>query len=167
MMLLLIIFLVIVFHLILNKKKPDSTRDDGTKAVQIMVTLKYLSKFSTNVEMYLINCEINFILLWSGNCVISSAAAGQAATFAVTDTKLYAPVVTLSSQYNAKLLQQLKPPCKRTINWNKYHSKTQPLNTRNPYLDFLIHPSFQGVNRLFVLWFNAIDDGTGYTRYYH
>ena len=55
-------------------------------------------------------------------------------------------------------MQQLKLGFKRTINWNKYHSKTEPLNAPNPYLDFLIDSSFQGVNRLFVLPFNALDD---------
>ena len=44
-------------------------------------------------------------------------------TFAITDTKLYVPVITLSTQDKAKLLQQLKSGFKRTINWNKYQSK--------------------------------------------
>ena len=54
--------------------------------------------------MSLINCETNLILTWSKNCVISSAAANQATTFQITDTKLYVPVVTLSTQNNTKLL---------------------------------------------------------------
>ena len=77
--------------------------------------------------MPLINCEINLILAWSANCVISNATNNQATTFAITDTKLYVPVVTLSAQDNAELLQQLKSGLKRTINWNKYHSKAEPL----------------------------------------
>ena len=48
---------------------------------------------------------------------------GKATTFAITDTKLYFPVVILSSQDNAKLLQQLISGFKGTINWNKYQSK--------------------------------------------
>ena len=116
--------------------------------------------------MPLINCEINFILTWSANCVITNDAANQATIFAITDTKRYVSVVTLSTQDNAKLLQQLKSEFKRTINWNKYHSKTEPLNAPNPYLDFLIDPSFQGVNRLFVLPFNANDSRIGHSRYY-
>ena len=48
-------------------------------------------------------------------------------------------------------MQQLKSEFKRTINWNKYHSKTEPLNVPKPYLDFLINPGFQGVNRLLML----------------
>ena len=52
--------------------------------------------------MPLINCEINLILTWSTNCVISEG--DRAITFAITDTKLYVPVVTLSTQNNTKLL---------------------------------------------------------------
>ena len=73
---------------------------------------------------------------------------------------------TLSVQDNAKLLHQLNSGFKRTINWKKCHLKTEPLNAPNPYLDFLIDPSFQGVNRLFVLPFNALNDRTGHSRYY-
>ena len=70
--------------------------------------------------MSLINCEINFILTWSQNCVITNAAANQATVFSITDTKLYFTIVTLSAQVNAKLLQHLKSGLKRTTNWNKY-----------------------------------------------
>ena len=56
--------------------------------------------------MPLINCEINLILTWTTNCVIvSSNVANQNATFEITDTKLYVPVVTSSTQDNSKLLQ--------------------------------------------------------------
>ena len=47
----------------------------------------------------------------------------QSATFSINDTKLYVPVVTLSTQDNAKLLEQLKSVFKRTVNWNKYQSR--------------------------------------------
>ena len=58
--------------------------------------------------MSLMNCAINIILTWSANCVIvSTAVANQGATFSITDTKLCVPFVTLSTQDNAKLLQQL------------------------------------------------------------
>ena len=66
--------------------------------------------------MSLINCEVNLILTWSKNCVITnSTGEGK---FAITETRLYVPVVTLSTQDNAKLLQQLKSCFKRTINCN-------------------------------------------------
>ena len=67
--------------------------------------------------MPLVDCEINLILTWSKNCVIvSSNVANQNATFEITDTKLYVPVVTLSTQDNSKLLLQLKSVFKRVIN---------------------------------------------------
>ena len=82
-----------------------------------MVPLKYLSNFWRTLEMPLIDCEINLILTWSKNCVIvSSNIANQNATFEITDTKLYVPVVTLSTQDNSKLLLQLKSGFKRVIN---------------------------------------------------
>ena len=84
-----------------------------------MVPLKYLSNFWRTLEMPLIKCEINLILTWSSTCaIVSTDIANQAATFEITDTKLYVPVVTLSTQENAKLLQQLKSSCRRVINWN-------------------------------------------------
>ena len=79
-----------------------------------MVPLSYLSVFWRNLELPLISCEVNLILAWSANYVIvSTNVANQNTIFAITDTKLYVPVVTLSTQDNAKLLQQLKPGFKR------------------------------------------------------
>ena len=70
-----------------------------------MVLLKYLSNFWRTLEMTLINCEVNLILTWSENCVIfSTNVSNQNVTFAITETKLYVPVLTLSIQDNAKLL---------------------------------------------------------------
>ena len=126
------------------------------KNVKIMA-LKFLSNFGRTLEMPLINCEINLIFTWSANCVISNAAVNQATTFAITYTKLYVPIVTLSTQDNAKLLKQLKSGFKRTV---------KPMNVLKPYLDFLINPSFQGVNRLFVLSFNVLDNKNRHSRFY-
>ena len=118
-----------------------------------MVPLKYLSNFWRTLEMPLINCEVNLILTWSSTCVIATVVdANQAATFEITNTKFYVPVVTLSTQENTKVLQQLKSGFKRVINWNKYLSKPELL-AQNPNLNHLVEPSFQGVNRLFVLAF--------------
>ena len=75
--------------------------------------------------------------------------------FAIADTKLYVTVVTLSIQDNAKLLEQLKCRFRVTINWSKYQSKVT-MQIRNQYLDYLIDPCFQGVNRLFVLSYENI-----------
>ena len=71
--------------------------------------------------MPLFDCEINLILSWSENCVICSTI--RKTKFAITDTKLYVPVVTLSTQDNANLLEQLRSGFRRTIIRNKYQSK--------------------------------------------
>ena len=128
-----------------------------------MVPLKYLSNFWRTLEMPLINCEVNIILRWSSTCVITNSTG--VGTFAITDTKLYVPVVTLSTTKNAKLLQQLKLGFKRVINWNKYLSKPELLR-RNPNLNYLIEPSFQGVNRLFILAFENDTQRTSHSGYY-
>ena len=147
-------------------KITGQTGNDGTKDVEIMVPLKYLSNFWRTLEMPLINCEVNLILTWSSTCVIASVIiANQATTFAITDTKRYVPVVTLSTQENAKFFQQLKSGFKRVINWNKYLSKPELL-AQNPNLNHLVEPSFQGVNRLFVLAFENDDDRTSDEQYY-
>ena len=94
--------------------------NDKEKDVEIMVPLKYLRIFWRTLEMPLINCEVNLILTWSSAYVIiNSAGAG---TFKIANTKLCVSVVTLSTQDNAKLLQQLNSGFKRTVNWNKYLS---------------------------------------------
>ena len=80
----------------------------------------------------------------------------QVPTFTITETNLYVPVVTLSTQDNAKL-PQLKSGFKRTISWNKYLSKPELL-AQNKNLNHLIELSFQGVNRLFVLAFEHAND---------
>ena len=118
-----------------------------------MVPLSYLSVFRRSLELPLINCEVNLILTRYTNCVIvSTNVANQNATLAITDTKLYVPVVALSTQDNLKLLQQLKSGFKRVINLDKYLSKPELL-AQNQYLYHLVEPSFQGVNRIFVLAF--------------
>ena len=115
----------------------------NTKDVEIIVPLKYLSNFWRTLEMPLINCEVNLILTWSKNCVISFATGET--KFAITQAKLFAPVVTLSTHNNAKLLQQLKSGFNRTINCNKHESNIKTF-APNRYLNHLINPSFQGVN---------------------
>ena len=134
-------------------KMTGQTGDNGTKNVEMVVPLKYLSNFWRTLEMTLINCEVNLLLTWSGFYVIvSTDVANQNATFAITDTKLYVPVITLSQQDNGKLLEQLQSVIKRVINWNKYLSKPELL-AQNRNLNHFVEPSFQGVNRPFVLAF--------------
>ena len=101
--------------------------------------------------MPLIDCEVELILTWSADCVIIyTDVEDQNPTSEITETNLYVPVVTLSTQNDAKLLPQLKSGFKRTISWNKYLPKPELL-PRNPNLNHLFEPNFQGVNRLFVL----------------
>ena len=116
----------------------------GRVNVEIMVPLKYLSNFWKTLEMPLINCEVELILNWSANCVIIyTNVDNQVPTFTITETNLYVPVVTLSTQDNVKLLPQLKLGFKRTISWSKYLAN----------LNHLIEPSFQGVNTFcFSIW---------------
>ena len=117
-----------------NIKITGNTPNNGnTKDVEIMVPLKYLSNFWRTLEMPLINFEINLILTWSSTCVITNSTGAR--RFEITDTKLYVLTVTLSTQDNAKLLQQLKSGFKRIINWNKYQSKIST-EAQNQYLDF-------------------------------
>ena len=83
-------------------KITENTPADGnTKDVEIAVPLKYFSHFWRTLEMALIICEINLILTWSSTCVITNSTG--AGTFAIIDTKLFVPAVTLSTQDNAKL----------------------------------------------------------------
>ena len=87
---------------------------------------------------------------WSANYVIIyTDVNNQVPTFTITETNLYVPVVTLSTQDNEKLLPQLKSSFKRKISSNKYLPKPELL-AQNSNLNYLIEPSFQGVNRLFV-----------------
>ena len=100
---------------------------------------------------------------------MATAVVNQGTIFSITDRKRYVPVVTLSTQNNAKLLEKLKFGFKRTINCNRYQSKVST-EIPNQYLDNwykfywfkLIDASFQAVIRLFILSF---EDGARRRRY--
>ena len=113
------------------------------------VSLKYLSNSWRTLQMLMINYEIYLILTCSAHCVISEG--NRVTDFSITDTKLYVPVVTLSTQDNTKLLQQLKSGLKGIIYWNKHESKIT-MERPNQYLHYLFDPSFQGVNRIFFYY---------------
>ena len=83
------------------------------------------------------------------------------ATLKITDTKLYAPVVTLSKENDIKLLEKLKSGFKKTIKWNKYRSQMTIQNNNNN-LNYLIDPTFTNVNRLFVLSYERIEENNIY-----
>ena len=141
-------------------KPPNS---GNVKDVEIMVPLKYLSNFWRALEMPLINCKVNLILTWSSTCVITNSNGAE--RFAITDTRIYVPLVTLSIQENTKLLQQLKSGFKRAINCNKYLSKPELL-AQYPNLNYLVELSFQGVNRLFALAFENDAQRTSHSNYF-
>ena len=150
----------------IKTKITGKTNGDEIINVEIMVPLKYLSNFWRTLEMPLIYCEIELILAWSaGSVIIYTNVANQNPTFTITETNLYVPGVTLSTQDNAKLLPQLKLGFKKTISWNKYLAKPELL-AQNANLNHLIEPSFQGVNRLFVLAFENDAQRTSNKRYY-
>ena len=149
-----------------KRKITGQTGKGGTKGSEIIIPLKYLSNFCRTREMPFINCEIKLQLKWSRNCYIVAATANnQNASFQINDTKFSVSVVTLSTQENIKLLKQLKSGFKRTINLNKYLTKTTN-QARNRYLDYLIDSSFQEVNRLFVLSFKNEDGRKSHKQYY-
>ena len=115
--------------------------------------------------MPLINFEVSLTSKKKENCVLTdittqteTAAQGDNpareridaptnAIFKITDTKLYVPVVTLSTKDDNNFLEQLKSGFKRTIKWNKYRSEM--INqTKTSHLNYLLDPTFTKVNRL-------------------
>ena len=105
-------------------------------------------------------------MTWCASCVlIYTNVPNQDPIFTITETNLYVPVVTLSTQDNAKLLPQVKSGFKRRISWNKYLAKPELL-AQNANLNHLIEPSFQGINRLFILAFENDVQRTSNRRYY-
>ena len=107
----------------------------------------------------MINCEIELILTWSRNCALANmTAANNPLTeleFKITDTKLYVPVATLSTENDKNLSEQLKSGFKRTVKWNKYRSQ-MTIQSQNNNLNHLIDPTFTNAIRLFVLSFQRI-----------
>ena len=114
--------------------------------VKIVIPLKHLSNVWKNLNIPLINCEVELILTWLKNCVLTGELTRDAnygtdpivhkidnpenATFKIADTKLYVPVVTLSKENDIKLLEKLKSGFKRTIKWNKCQSQ-MPVQSNN------------------------------------
>ena len=164
--LLILLLLILLIHL--KTKITDQTNnDEEINGIDLMILLKYLSSFCITLEMPLINCEVELTFFtWSADCVIiSTNVANDNPTFIITETNIYCSVVTLLTQDNAKLLPELKSGFKRTISWNKYLAKPELL-AQNANLNHLIEPSFQGVNRLFVLAFEDDAQRTSNKRYY-
>ena len=152
--------------------KTPEYNDSLTKA-KVVIPLKHLSNFWRALNIPLINCEVELILTWTKNCVLADMTVGanadpaivapSGATFKITDTKLYVPVVTLSKENDIKLLEQLKSGFKRTIKWNKYRSQ-MTIQPQNNNLNYLIDPTFTNVNRLFILSFQRISGENNTTK---
>ena len=121
--------------------------------VKVVVPLKYLSNFFRLLEMPLINCKIKLNLTWKKECVLSTDAGN--AVFIINDTKMYVPVVTLSKEDNKDFIEEQNKGFQRSIYWNEY--KTKEINENadaNVFKYINLDPSFQGVNRLFVMAYN-------------
>ena len=127
----------------------------ATLNVKVVVPLKYLSNFSGSLEMPLINCKIKLSLTWKKECVLSSNDGN--ALFIINDTKLYVPVVTLSKEENKDFIEQQNKGFQRSIYWNEYKTKEQTENAdANVFKYINLDPSFQGLNRLFVMAYNRL-----------
>ena len=112
--------------------------------------------------MPLINCKVELELKWTKCCVLSAAgndntnAKPNNIIFTIKGTKLYVPVVTLSSRDNQKLSKRLSKRLERSVYWNEYKIKSENENTTNEYRYFL-ESNFIGVNRFFVLVYSNQD----------
>ena len=136
---------------------PEVPNNIARRNVKIVVPLKYLSNFFRSLEMPLINCKIKLNLTWKKECVSSNQAG--AAVFIINDTKMYVPVVTLSKEDNKDFIEQQNKGFQRSVYWNAY--KTKEINENadaNVFKYINLHPSFQGVNRLFVMASNSGND---------
>ena len=129
-----------------------NTEQGNTKIktiVNIVAPLKYLNNVWKILDIPLINCQVSLILTWSANCVLNDIKTQNArgkrvainapanATFKITDVKLYVPVVTLSTESDETLLEQLRAGFKRIIKWNKYRSEMTD-QAQNNNLNYLI-----------------------------
>ena len=124
--------------------------------VKVVVPLNYLNNFFRSLEMPLINCKIKLNLTWKKECVLSTG--DDEAVFIINDTKLYVPVVTLSKEDNKDFIEQQNKGFQRSIYWNEY--KTKEINENpdaNVFKYINLDPSFQGVNRLFVMAYNRVN----------
>ena len=126
------------------------------------------TNFFRSLEMPLINCKIKLNLTWKKECVSSNRAG--AAVFIISDTKMYVPVVTLPKEDNKDFIEQQIKGFQRSIYWNEY--KTKEINENadaNVFKYINLDPSFQCVNRLFVMAYNREDDQptrNGQQKYY-
>ena len=154
--------------------------------IKIVVPLKNISNFMFNLDFLLINSEIELILKWTEDCVLTEKATrefraaedGSPALdevtainrpkdlkFSVTDCKLNVPIVTLQTEYQNPLYKDLKTGISIAFTWIKYRSKMINQTATNN-LNFLIDPTFNNVNRLFVLAFPNEEDRRSFSKHY-
>ena len=140
--------------MVYKSKLISGTDDNNANNVKFVVSLKYVSSFFRSLEMPLVNYKIALELTWHKDCMISSANAAVV-SFMITNTKLYVPIVTLSTKDNNNLTKQLNDGFKRSIYWNQYVSKpfTEQAANKTGITRFSLDAAFQGVNRLFILAF--------------
>ena len=130
--------------------------------VKVVVPLKYLSIFIRSLEMPLINCKIKLNLTWKKECVLSTDVGN--AVFIINDTKFYVPVLTLSKE-DKDFIEQQNKGFQRSIYWNEYKTKELTENAdANVFKYINLDPSFQGVNRLFVMAYNNAENANQPTR---
>ena len=127
--------------------------------------------FLRTLNIPLINCEIELTLTWSKNCLLADMTVRVAGNnndppaivaptrleFQITDTKLYVPIVTLSTKNDKNFLEQLKSGFKKAVKWNKYRSQMTIQSNKNN-LNYLIDLIFTKFSRLFILLFERIEE---------
>ena len=114
---------------------PVVANNIARRNVKVVVPLKYLSNFF--------------------KCVLSND--DRDAVFIINDTKLYVPVVALSKEDNKDFIEQQNKGFQRSIYWNEYITKEQTEDANANATKYInLDPSFQGVNRLFIMAYNTL-----------
>ena len=154
--------------------------------VKIVVPFKNLGNFMFNLDFLMINANMKLILTWTEDCVLTEKATREEKAreyrppmlnvldamnrpedlkFRITNCKMYVPVVTLQAEYQNHFCKHLKLGISIDITWNKYRS--QVINqTATNYLSFFVDPTFNNVNRLFILAFPNEEDRNSFSKYY-
>ena len=126
-------------------------------SIKDVIPFKHLSNIYRSLEMPLIKCKIKLNLTWTKECVLSNQAG--AAVFIINDTKMYVLVVTLSQEDSKDFIEQQNKGFQRSIYWNEYKTKEKDEDANaNNFKYIALDPSFQGVNRLFVMAYNSAND---------
>ena len=106
--------------------------------------------------MLLINCKVELSLTWDPSCMLCVLAGNS--TFTITDARLYAPIITLSTEGNAKLLKLLSEVCKSRVYWNAYKVIAEKSHVADVSIREAIDSSCQRIKRLFVLAYEGGDN---------